>query len=114
MTPPTYSVPTTPPPPPPPGTAQGASGKAVAALVLGIMSLVCLGFLAGIPAIILGKMELKAIDQGQSPESNRNLAKIGFILGLIGTILTCLVSLAYVGIIVFAIMTSGSMPQNTF
>lgn len=114
MTPPTYTIPTNPPPPPPPGVAQGNSGKAVAALVLGIMSLVCMGFLAGIPAIILGKMELKAIDQGQSPESNRTLAKVGFILGLVGTILTCLVSLVYIGIIVFAVTTSGSMPQNTF
>jgi hypothetical protein len=42
------------------------------------------------------------------------LAKIGFILGLIGTILTCLVGLAYIGIIVFAVMTHGTMPQSTF
>ncbi len=98
----------------PPSTTPptSTSSKALVSLILGILSLVCFGFLAGIPAIILGRMELKAIDQGLSPESNRNMAKIGYILGLIGTILTCLASLAYVVIIVIAVVSSGNMPKT--
>ncbi len=112
MTPPNQTSPVAPPPPPMAG--QSSSGKAVAALILGILSLVCFGFLAGIPAIILGRMELKAIDQGLSPESNRTLAKVGYILGIVGTILTCLGLLAYIAIIVIAVISSGAVPSNTF
>ena len=60
----------------------GASGRAVAALVMGILSIVCMGFLAGIPAIILGSMELKAIKAGSAPQAGESAAKVGFILGI--------------------------------
>jgi len=97
---------------PPPANTQ--SGRALASLICGILSLICFGFMAGIPAIILGKMELNAIDRGESPESNRNLAKIGFILGIVGTTLTCLAGLVYAAIIGFAIMSGTAHNINTF
>ena len=53
-------------------------------------------FFTGIPAIIIGKMEMRNIDQGLSPESNRNLAKIGYILGIVGTAITCLGGLLWI------------------
>jgi small-conductance mechanosensitive channel len=89
---------------PPAGTKQDNT-KAVVTLVLGILSIVCCGFFAGIPAIFVGRAELKAIDEGRSSEQNRSLAKIGFILGIVGTILSILATLAYIGIIVLAIIT---------
>jgi small-conductance mechanosensitive channel len=92
---------------PPPGT-KSDNTKAIVTLVLGILSIVCCGFFAGIPAIFLGRSELKAIDEGRSQEQNRNLAKIGFILGIVGTILSILATLAYIGIIVLAIITGQS------
>ena len=91
-------------PPPPTGNKQDNT-KAVVTLVLGILSIVCCGFFAGIPAIFVGRSELKAIDEGRSSEQNRSLAKIGFILGIVGTILSILATLAYIGIIVLAIIT---------
>lgn len=97
-------------PPPPPLTPAPSNSKATIALVLGILSLVCCGFLAGIPAIILGRSELKAIDEGRSPETNRTLAKVGWILGLVGTILSVVGAIVYILIIVLAV-TTGSM-QN--
>lgn len=110
MTPPTQ----TPPPPMTPGTAPGNSTKAVVALILGILSLVCFGFLAGIPAIFVGRAELKDIDEGRSPESNRTLAKVGYILGIVGSALSCLGALVYVGIIAMAIMSGASHTPSTF
>jgi small-conductance mechanosensitive channel len=89
-----------------PGTKPDNT-KAIVTLVLGILSIICCGFLAGIPAIFLGRAELKAIDEGRSPEQNRNLAKIGYILGIVGTILSILATLAYIGIIVLAIITGN-------
>ena len=56
------------------------------ALVLGILSIVCFGLLAGIPAIILGNNGKKAAAQGLA--TNRGPAQAGFVLGIIGTILS--------------------------
>jgi hypothetical protein len=71
--------------------AEPASGRATAALVLAILSYVlCLGFLTGIPAAILGRIELTAIDEGRAPEAGRTRATIGMVGGLIATVGTCL------------------------
>ena len=68
-----------------------ASGRATAAMVLGIVSLVlCLGFLTGIPAAVLGKLELNAIDEGRAPEAGRTRAAAGMITGLLATVASCL------------------------
>lgn len=71
-------------------TKGQTSSNAVLALILGILSILCCGFLAGIPAIILGRAEMKAVDEGRTAESNRGLAKAGFIMGIIGAVLSCL------------------------
>jgi hypothetical protein len=77
---------TTPPPPPPMGMPMGNTSKnglGTWALVLGILSIVCCGFIAGVPAIILGIQSKKAAAEGLA--TNGNLGNIGFILGIIGT-----------------------------
>ncbi|MDX1386064.1 MAG: DUF4190 domain-containing protein [bacterium] len=120
MTPPTEGNPPDTPSPAPAAPASAPSGapnpadntKAIITLVLGILSLICCGFFAGIPAIFVGRSELKAIDEGRSSESNRNMAKIGFILGIVGTILSALGTIAYIGIIVLAIVTGSQSPSS--
>jgi hypothetical protein len=87
QTPPPSEMPAATPVAPRPTTA---SGRAIASLVLGIATLLCCGFLTGIPAFFLGRSEEKAINRGESPEGGRTIAKVGWILGLIGTILSCL------------------------
>ena len=75
------------PPPPPPGGGYGQqpgygapqpqrSQKAVWALVLGIVSVLCCGLLAGIPAVILGRQA--------KHEGGGGMATAGEILGYIG------------------------------
>lgn len=84
------------PPPPPPGyggpgyggAPQGTNKKAIWALVLGILGLLCCGFITGIPALILGNSAKKEIDAGNG--SGRGLAQAGFILGIISIVLTVL------------------------
>lgn len=87
---------------------QKASSRAVATLVLGILSITCSGFLTGIPAIILGLIELKAIKAGEAPREGDSMTKVGLTLGLIGTILMALVILAAVAIIAFGISLGAS------
>ena len=59
------------------------SPRAVAALVCGLLPLFVFCVPAAIPAVILGHMEIAAIDRGEAPASGRNLAKGGLILGWI-------------------------------
>lgn len=115
----TGDAPATPPPTPqtpggPTPPAKADNTKAILTLVLGILSIICCGFFAGIPAIFVGRSELKAIDEGRSSEDNRTLAKVGFILGIVGTILSILATLVYSGIIVLAIITGQQSSPTSF
>lgn len=97
---------TTPPPPPPMGMAMGDTSKnslGVWALVLGILSLVCCGLVAGVPAIILGNMSKKAGAEGTA--TNGNLGNVGFILGIVGTALT---TIGWILWFVLVVATSNS------
>lgn len=76
---------------------QGSpSGRAVASMILSIVSVFTCGPLLSIPGLVLGKMELNAIRQGQSPYAGETFAKIGFYLGIAATVLSCLVGLVWV------------------
>lgn len=99
---------------PPPPHVQGASGRAIASLILGILSLLCMGFVSGVPAIILGSMELRAIKAGQAPHAGESVAKVGYILGIIGTVLTCLAVVAAValGLLGFTLSQSGMQTSS--
>jgi len=92
---------------------QGASGRAITTLILGILSIMCMGFFAGIPAIIIGTMEMRAIKAGHAPVAGESAAKAGYILGIIGTALTCLSMLIFFIVAALGIsMGSLSEMQN--
>lgn len=85
-----------PPPPPPPEeggygyVAPQTNGKAIWALVLGILSIIPCGLFAGIPAVILGNMAKNEIDASGGVQSGRGMAVAGFVLGIIGVVLSVL------------------------
>ncbi|MEM9419544.1 MAG: hypothetical protein AAGA25_10920 [Planctomycetota bacterium] len=89
-----------------------SSGKAVAAMVLGIVSLIgCLFY--GVPSVICGPLALVfakqakgQVQRGEVNSSSDSMATAGFICGLIGTILGGVGILAVVGFIVFAVVSS--------
>ena len=72
-------------------------------LVLGILSLFCLGFLTGIPSFITGYMTLKNVRTNPTQYGGKVLAIIGMVLGALGT----LWSVLYVAFILFAILSNG-------
>jgi hypothetical protein len=80
MSEPSYQV-----PPPPGGGAQGKS-QATLILILGILGILCCQLLGPV-AWYMGGKELKAIREGHLPATNEGMAKAGWILGIIGTIL---------------------------
>ena len=94
----------TPPPPPPPGPGGYAvpqtNQKALWSMILGILSLVCCGLLAGIPALILGNSAQKEIAASGGMQTGEGMAKAGVILGWIS------IALSILGLI-FAIVTGA-------
>ncbi len=98
-------------PPPPVQQAPGASGKAIAALILGIAAFVCCGFFTAIPALILGRSEEKAIQEGRSPQAGLMLAKIGWILGLVNLILN-LISIIFIVIYIIVLGGLSQLPHS--
>jgi mannose/fructose/N-acetylgalactosamine-specific phosphotransferase system component IIC len=76
-------------PPPAPPASPSASREAVTALVLGILGIVCCGFVAPV-AWYLGQNELRAILEGRASTAGEGMATAGKILGMIGTALLVL------------------------
>ena len=68
-------------------TNTSVSTRAIVVLVLGLLGLNGCGIL-GIPAVILGHQELRAVEAGQSSSSSRSLALAGVILGYVAIAIT--------------------------
>ena len=99
----------TPPPPPPApptppaspvppvgGASSPNNGLAIAALVLGILTFVCLGPIAGVLAIIFGFLGLKKANEMGGTGKGMSIA--GIVLGAVGTI----ASILFLVLVVFA------------
>jgi len=84
------------------------SGYAIAAFVLGILSFVTCGPCAGLPAFIIGMIELRQIKDRTSPAEGKGFALAGTIMGGISTALAILVILFYIGIVLLAILAHGA------
>lgn len=83
-------------PPGPPGTKPSPSdrffqdltySRAKSALLLGLVSVFCCGFLTGIPAIWVGLRAIRDIDASDGRLRGRGTAKAGIVLGVIGSVL---------------------------
>ncbi|HUU09994.1 MAG TPA: DUF4190 domain-containing protein, partial [Phycisphaerae bacterium] len=61
--------------------AAKTNGLAIASLILGILSMICLGALAGIPAVICGHVAMGRIRA--SGEGGRGMAIGGLVMGYI-------------------------------
>lgn len=59
--------------------------KAIAALVLGLTSVACIGIVAGFPAVVLGALARRDIDRAGGALTGRALAAAGIVLGIFGT-----------------------------
>jgi len=107
------------PPYPPPAVPQAIftpppqnDGKAIASLVLGILSIVgCFGALAGIPAVILGFMSKRDIARSGGTLGGDGMALGGIITGILSTVMTVGLVIFYVAI--FAAVATSTPPSYT-
>jgi hypothetical protein len=86
-----------------------ASGKAVAALVLGVVGLITCQLLSPV-AIILGNQGKHEADSGQA--GGRELAVAGVVLGWIGTVLLLVVLV--VGLLAGVLFGLGGLVRGSF
>jgi hypothetical protein len=84
----------------------GPSKLAITSLVLAILSLFCFGFLTGVPAAIVGWMELAAIQQGRSDRSGAWMAHVGLWGGIVMSVLSLL------GLVLMIILSAASAGMN--
>ncbi len=68
---------------------------AIGSLVCAIAAWVMCGPMTALPGMIIGKMEMNAIDRGESPAEGRTLAVIGFWLSLVNLVLYGLLICVY-------------------
>ena len=57
------------------------------AMILGIAAFLCCGPFLGIPAAIVGWLELTAIKEGRSPASGKTMALVGLWAGIAATVI---------------------------
>jgi hypothetical protein len=69
-------------------TPAKQQGLAITSLVLGLLSLVCFGFLAGIPAVICGHLARARARQLPGQHGGAGLALAGLITGYVGVVMT--------------------------
>ena len=100
---------TPPPPPPEPGgygyAAPQTNQKALWSMILGILSIVACGLLAGIPALILGSSAKKEIAAAGGAQSGEGMATAGVILGWISVAISVVVLLVFAG----GVASSGAL-----
>ena len=77
------------------------------ALVLGILSLVCLGPLAGVPGIFVGLSARRTIRDSQGRLGGSGLATAGLVLSIVGT------ALAAVAILLIIIVAATGHSSST-
>lgn len=84
------------PPPPPPYAQPQSNGLALAAMIVGIASLLCFGVFPGIVAIILGLMALSNMKKSPEHTGGQSQAWTGVITGGLGVLIHGAVLIFYI------------------
>lgn len=88
-----------------PAAVAPTSNEAIWSLVLGILSVTCLGLLAGIPAVILGTIGKRKIGESGGALRGQGLATAGLVLGWVSIGFSVLI---FLFVVLGAIAGSGS------
>jgi flagellar basal body-associated protein FliL len=89
------------------------AGRGATILALGILSIVLLGFILGIPAWIMGSRDGRKIRAGVIDANQKGLTQAGMILGIVGTFLSTLWIVALVVIVGFSVFSVRVVNKET-
>lgn len=79
---------------------------AIAALVLGVLSVAgSCGFLTGVPAMVVGRRVMRAVDESGGRLGGKGLAQAGFWTGFAGTVIAVLV--ITIGVVAAVVTRAG-------
>jgi prepilin-type processing-associated H-X9-DG protein len=87
---------------PRPPREAGTSGKAVASLVLGLLSFLCV-LLTGVPAIIFGILGLRDIGRSRDRLGGKGMAITGIVTGSLGSVGTLCAAPILIGVLLPAV-----------
>jgi hypothetical protein len=97
--------------PPPPGVAaKRTSGWSIASLVFGILSWLCIPFLAAILAIIFGVLGRKDVKRGEGRVTGSGMATAGLVLGIVNMAILVIFAAIYVP---WALVNMGELRTET-
>lgn len=86
--------------------------KAVWSLILGILSLICCGFISGVPGWILAVMAKKEIRE--TKQQGEGMATAGLILSIVGVVLSILGIIGYILFMVLFVSQFDSIFYDYF
>jgi flagellar basal body-associated protein FliL len=101
--------------PTPAPVAAVEPGRGATILTLGILSIVLLGPILGIPAWVMGSRDGKKIRAGLIEAKQRGMTQAGMVLGIVGTFLSVLgivAIIAIVGVVATTIFTVRTVSQG--
>jgi hypothetical protein len=86
-------------------------GKSVAALILGICSLIVpfAGPVCGILAIIFGALAMKAINAASGRLTGKPMAIIGLVLGILGLVASTVLTISVLGLFAVAALDESCL-----
>jgi hypothetical protein len=88
-------------------------GRGITVFIFGLLGIVMLGPILGIPAWVMGHNDLKKIRAGIIPQSEEGLTKAGYILGIIASVLWGLLILIVLFSIFLGIFMFREMIEST-
>jgi len=73
--------------------------KALWAMILGIPSVICCGIFTGIPALILGIIARREVQESGGTQKGEGMALAGIILGVISIAFSIIFTIFYIGVL---------------
>lgn len=92
--------------------AAKRQGLAIASLVLGLISIMCFGIIAGVPAIILGHLAYSKARKAPDQYAGSNFAIAGFVMGYASILTTVFLTAVLAGMLLPALAKAKAKAQS--
>lgn len=98
---------------PPPAAVAIEASRGGTILALGILSVVLLGFILGIPAWVMGVSDLRKMKTGTMNPDQKGMTRAGMVLGIIGTFSVAVVAVAIILLVTATVVATRAASSST-